>query len=385
MALLRRRRHPAGGARRSLLLAALVGLGLPSFLPSTLLVRAASSSAAAAPCARTSYQTPPPSPRRQQPRRRRPGDLPPTLASTLRPLSLAWVVPPRSGSRVRGGAAFWGSSDDGASSGDAGPVTRPSTGKDEPSSSSASRSKATVRIASVAAVALLSVLLAKLDYAALKSSAATLFDRKKFRVALLQTLNDVASKGNRGLLLYAFGFVWWEVCGLPTSVVETAAGMAFGYKRGLLGSFAGKTCGSIVAFLLGRTLLAEAAGRRMEGVKAFGSIERGMARNPVWGTMVVRYSPFPQFLKNFSLSVTRSVKFPLFLLAIFVHGFPFSMLWAALGEDSARRLRASDAGEVMAANKVLNGLLVFVTVFGFVVSPAVTGWWLADNMRREED
>lgn len=42
------------------------------------------------------------------------------------------------------------------------------------------------------------------------------------------------------------------------------------------------------------------------------------------------------------------------------------------------RLRASDAGEIMASNKVLNWLLAFVTFFGFVVSPAITGWWLAD-------
>jgi len=39
-------------------------------------------------------------------------------------------------------------------------------------------------------------------------------------------------------------------------------------------------------------------------------------------------------------------------------------------------------GETMAANVVLNSLLIFVTVFGFVVSPAITGWWLAD-LRKE--
>ena len=93
--------------------------------------------------------------------------------------------------------------------------------------------------------------------------------------------------------------------------------------------------------------------------------------------LVIRYSPFPEFVKNFSLSMTKPISYPMFVLAIIIHGLPFSLLWAALGNDSSLRLRASEAGETMGANVVLNGLLLFVTIFGFVVSPALTGWWFA--------
>lgn len=165
---------------------------------------------------------------------------------------------------------------------------------------------------------------------------------------------------------------------LPTSVVETAAAAAFGFKGGLIGSFVGKTCGSILAFTLGRTLLSNVVGEKMEENDVFGLVERGVQRHPVKSSLIVRYSPFPQLIKNFALSLTKPVTFPIFLLAICIHGFPFSLLWAALGNDSSMRLRASEMGESMAANVVLNSLLVFVTVFGFVVSPAITGWWLAD-------
>ena len=209
-----------------------------------------------------------------------------------------------------------------------------------------------------------------------------LFDREKFRTAIIQTLNDIASKGNKGLFLYAVGFMLWECCGLPTSVVETAAAMAFGFKGGLLASFVGKTCGSLLAFTLGRTLLSNVVGEKMEENDLFGLVERGVQRHPVMSSLIVRYSPFPQLIKNFALSLTKPVTFPIFLLAISIHGFPFSVLWAALGNDSSMRLRASEMGETMAANLVLNSLLIFVTVFGFVVSPAITGWWLAD-LRKE--
>jgi len=238
---------------------------------------------------------------------------------------------------------------------------------------------AKVAIASLvvaAAVALLS---------AIRNRDAGLLDPAKFRAWIVRTMGGVASLGDAGLILYALGFALWEVCGLPTSVVETAAGMAFGRTRGLAGSFAGKTCGSCMAFALGRTLLSGVVSSRVGGSEPFDSIVRGAARNPVRTAFVVRYSVFPQAVKNFGMALTTPVSFPVFLLSIVVHGLPFSTLWAALGDDAGSRLRASesgDGGEVIPANLVLNGLLAFVTVFGFVVSPAITGLWLAD-LRKE--
>jgi len=188
--------------------------------------------------------------------------------------------------------------------------------------------------------------------------------------------------GHVGLALYTLIFIFWEVCGLPTSVVETAAGMAFGFRKAFLGSFIGKSCGSSLAFILGRTLFSDMVRTKLEDIEAFGLIERGVEHHPVRSAFIVRYSVLPQIVKNFGISMTKPVSYPTFLLTIIVHGLPFSLLWAALGYDSSVRLRASHLGEVVPKNYVLNGLLVFVTVFGFVVSPAITGWWLAD-LRKE--
>ena len=182
----------------------------------------------------------------------------------------------------------------------------------------------------------------------------------------------------------------WEVCGLPTSVVETAAGMAFGFRKAFLGSFIGKSCGSSLAFLLGRTVLSDRVRQKLEqvGGEPFGLIERGVQHHPIRSAFIVRYSVFPQIIKNFGISMTKPVSYPLFLLTIIVHGMPFSVLWAALGYDTSMRLRAAsqllrgegDGNDVIVVpkNYILNGLLIFVTIFGFVVSPALTGWWLAD-------
>ncbi len=242
--------------------------------------------------------------------------------------------------------------------------------------------KNAVKIGASITIVSAAVLLSYLKLDTLKTILTTFFDREKLRKNIIQTLNEVAEQGHRGLLTYTVGFCFWEVCGLPTSIVETAAGMAFGFKQGLLGSFIGKTLGSITAFLLGRTLLSRVVQNIMEENETLQLIDQSVARHPVKSALIVRYSVFPQLIKNFGLSLTKPVSLPIFIAAIVIHGFPFSLLWAALGNDSLMRLRASELGEPMAANIVLNLSLVFVTFFGFVVSPAVTGWWLAD-VRKE--
>ena len=229
----------------------------------------------------------------------------------------------------------------------------------------------------------LTILLSILNWETLVISLSGFFDREKFRTKIIGTLNSISDRGTQGLLMYTFGFIFWETCGLPTSVVETAAGMAFGFNNGLLCSFVGKTLGSILAFTLGRSFCRAFVKKQLQNNEVLKLIERSVAESPIQSALVVRYSPFPQLIKNFGLSIMESVTLPVFLLAICIHGFPFSILWAALGQDSSVRLRAEENGQSLDVNWVLNGALLFVTMFGFIVSPAVTGWWLA-GLRKDD-
>lgn len=233
-----------------------------------------------------------------------------------------------------------------------------------------------VKITSISIALSLTVLISILNWETLILSLSTFFDREKFRTHIIESLNAISAKGAKGLFLYISGFLVWETCGLPTSVVETAAAMAFGFKNGLICSFLGKTIGSVCAFTLGRSLCQSLVKERLGDNEVLKLLERSVAKHPIRSAMIMRYSPFPQLIKNFGLSMTEPVTLPIFLLAIVVHGFPFSVLWAALGRDSSLRLRANEMGTKLDVNWALNGALLFVTVFGFVVSPLITGWWL---------
>ena len=47
-----------------------------------------------------------------------------------------------------------------------------------------------------------------------KSTLSTFFDKERFRSAIINNLNNIASKGNVGLFIYTFGFIFYETCGM---------------------------------------------------------------------------------------------------------------------------------------------------------------------------
>ena len=153
--------------------------------------------------------------------------------------------------RLRGGSAFLGRTDNNNKNkiDDANFIITSKSSKTSNQDVSSTTSTTTVtqewiRSILVFAISATITQLIAVHYTQIKSILLAFFDKEKFRTSIIQLLNSIASRGNLGLVLYTFGFVFYETCGLPTSVVETAAGMAFGMKHGLMCSFIGKTCGS---------------------------------------------------------------------------------------------------------------------------------------------
>ena len=153
--------------------------------------------------------------------------------------------------RLRGGSAFLGRTDnnnknqiDDANFIITSKSSKPSNQDVSPTTSTTTVTQEWIRSILVFAISATITQLIAVHYTQIKSILLAFFDKEKFRTSIIQLLNSIASRGNLGLVLYTFGFVFYETCGLPTSVVETAAGMAFGMKHGLICSFIGKTCGS---------------------------------------------------------------------------------------------------------------------------------------------
>jgi uncharacterized membrane protein YdjX (TVP38/TMEM64 family) len=195
--------------------------------------------------------------------------------------------------------------------------------------------------------------------------------------------------------------------------VETAAAMVFGWTA-LAVSFAGKMLGALSAFCVGRFLLADTVrAKLMHTSKSNSDDGTGQSSSPwqvLWASpdessssstaagtnsvtisplqtaLLMKFSCFPEAIKNFGCSLLQPVKFWMFVLASAVHGGCYTALWTWLGVDAAARLQvsASNSLTLLPANIPLNITLVFAGVIGVVVSPLLMAWWLR-TLKRQAD
>jgi uncharacterized membrane protein YdjX (TVP38/TMEM64 family) len=196
---------------------------------------------------------------------------------------------------------------------------------------------------------------------------------------------------------------------LTTIPVETAAAMVFGWTA-LAVSLAGKMLGALTAFTVGRFWLADTvraklmqSSSKMDGAGQssspwqvlWASPEESSPSGSTTGTttnavtsisplqtaLLMKFSCFPEAMKNFGCSLLLPVKLWMFVLATALHGGCYTALWTWLGVDTAARLNHS---LTLPANMPLNVTLVFAGVIGVVVSPLLMAWWLR-TLKRQAD
>uniref|UniRef100_A0A7S4W9J7 Uncharacterized protein n=2 Tax=Ditylum brightwellii TaxID=49249 RepID=A0A7S4W9J7_9STRA len=156
----------------------------------------------------------------------------------------------------------------------------------------------------------------------------------------------------------------------------------------------------MVAYSLGRIFFKGYVRSKLSDNEILSLVEKSMTSRPLRTSLTMKYSIFPEAIKNYGLSIMTPVKPWIFALATFIHGFPFTIVWTNLGWDSSMRLKVNemakratatpeddliDAGSTMVSspttlppNKLLGVAVVFVTVWGIVGSPAIMALWIRD-------
>ena len=140
-----------------------------------------------------------------------------------------------------------------------------------------------------------------------------------FKEELASGLDALAGLGTPGLVMYIFAFMFWEITVGVTTPVETAAGMAFGLKKGIMANAIGKTCGAVIAFLLGRYVLKDLVEKKLEGNELMELVQDSIIKNPVRVALIWRFSFLPEQIKNFGLAVLP-LKTWQFISAVLMHG-----------------------------------------------------------------
>jgi len=91
------------------------------------------------------------------------------------------------------------------------------------------------------------------------------FSLTMFKDSLRAKLALVDSYGTPGLFLYAIVFSVWVAFGLTSTPIETAAGMAFGFKNACIASGVGKFAGAVLAFFFGRVYFRDRIEKQFKG------------------------------------------------------------------------------------------------------------------------
>lgn len=119
---------------------------------------------------------------------------------------------------------------------------------------------------------------------------------------------------------------------------------------------------------------------KLEENEIFDLVDKAVAKRPYRTSVLVRFFPFPELVKNLALSILPPVQLGVFLAATFTHTFPFTLLWTWLGCDTVAHMR----NDTLAPNKILAAVLVGVTAFGVFGSPALAALFVR-SMKLEHD
>ena len=180
------------------------------------------------------------------------------------------------------------------------------------------------------------------------------------------------------LAIYMVAMAVWEILGLSTIPVETAAGMVFGFPRGVLASGTGKMMGAFGAFWMGRSLLSQWVRTKLSQNPVWSTLDKStQVHSPLMVALLMKFSCFPEFIKNFGSSCL-DMPFAAFVVASCVHGLTYTALWTFLGVDAAKRLE----DPTVPANIALQVTLFVAALVGLVGSPVLMAWWIRDMTKR---
>jgi uncharacterized membrane protein YdjX (TVP38/TMEM64 family) len=247
-------------------------------------------------------------------------------------------------------------------------------------------------------------------------------DKQVIQTKTLELLKGLqqadGSVSMQSLAKYGSYMAVWEFFGLTTIPIETAAGMVFGWQAWAVSAM-GKLVGATTAFLCGRFVFADTVRAKLGSSsgrpspwqvlwepqestsKSTNSDSAGSTTttttapyvpSPLQTAFLMKFSCFPEAVKNFGCSLLAGVKLYMFVLATVVHGWSYTALWTWLGVDTAARLQAAASATATASSTVtalpvnlpLNITLAIAGFIGVVVSPLLMAWWLR-ALKRQAD
>lgn len=155
---------------------------------------------------------------------------------------------------------------------------------------------------------------------------------------------------------------------LPGGVLTAAAGLVFGFTKGVLCVSTGATIGALLAFLISRYLVKERVQRYMAEHKYLRALDTAVAKNAFRITILARLCPLIPFrLSNYVFGAS-TISLKTFALATWLGTLPsastyvyFGTLAGGLTELQDKNLSTAEIVFYCAGAVLLGGMLVYVS------------------------
>jgi uncharacterized membrane protein YdjX (TVP38/TMEM64 family) len=176
---------------------------------------------------------------------------------------------------------------------------------------------------------------------------------------VMKVVHFIQKQGIMGNFYYVIILTIGTVICIPTTFLELASGFIFGFWISCIVSLIGKCLGSLLSFLLGRRIfksyLRENVMARYPIIQA---MEESIIEKPMTVIFLTRIAFIPMAVKNYGISIIRSVPLGKFTLCTVVGSIPFTLVWSYFGSASEGLIALSGSQETKSQKALKISLLV---------------------------
>ena len=186
------------------------------------------------------------------------------------------------------------------------------------------------------------------------------------QILLHQILQSIQHLGWIGGIAFILLYICATILLVPGSILTLGAGFAFGVVWGSVYVLIGALIGETGAFLLGRYFVRGWISQKMQQSKAFGALDRAIAREGLKVILLTRLSPiFPFGLLNYAFGVTGISIKDYFLGSVGM--IPMTVTYVYLGS------LAVDLASIDEATQLTNPLLQWtIKIVGLIATISAT-------------
>ena len=181
-------------------------------------------------------------------------------------------------------------------------------------------------------------------------------------------VDAIRNSGDLGIVLFSIALIAAIVALAPTVELFVAAGLIYGTVWGAILTTGVSLVGSLLAFVLGRTVLRDRVAAFARKRPKLAAIDRALGEHGFWIATLLRLSPaIPLGPLNYALAAAR-ISLPTYVASYLVGMIPGDLLWAYLGSELRSATHLHDA-----AHGIWSQILVWSSVVATLVTSILVG------------